>query len=87
MNAISVFLVLTLNKGDGYTGNVIAVCRMNGMTAQQAFDYVGKLLDDRYRRWEAAEARIPRWGYPTDVQVEKYVEGIKSVVRANLYWR
>ena len=60
---------------------------MDGMSAQEAFDYVGRLLEERYRRWEAAEARVPRWEHPTDMHVAKYIEGIKAVVRANLYWR
>lgn len=60
---------------------------MDGMTAQEAFQYVGGLLEDRYRRWEAAESHVPLWGDETDEQVAQYIEGIKSVVRANLYWR
>ncbi|KFH47455.1 Presilphiperfolan-8-beta-ol synthase-like protein [Hapsidospora chrysogenum ATCC 11550] len=73
-------------EGDGYTGNIVAACRMDGMSAQEAFDYVGRLLEERYRRWEAAEARVPHWEYPTNMHVAKYIEGIKAVVRANLYW-
>lgn len=61
---------------------------MDGMTAQEAFYHVGSLLEGRYRRWDIAEAKVPKWGDETiDLQVAKYIEGIKSVVRANLYWR
>ena len=60
---------------------------MSGMGAQEAFDYVGKLLDQRYQRWDAAESNLPSWGEIVDAQVQMYIEGIKGTVRANLYWR
>lgn len=66
---------------------MITVCRSNGMSAQKAFDTVGRLLEDRYRRWGEAEASVPRWGLETDREVRMYIEGIKCVVRANLNWR
>lgn len=77
---------------------MVAVCRMRGLTAQQAFDTVGELLATCYRRWDELEAilmtRDPAatqitWLEDTDMrdQVLQYVQGIKNVVRANLYWR
>lgn len=66
---------------------MVTACRLNGLSAQEAFDKVGKLLEDRYWRWDRAEASVPSWGEEADVQVRKYIEGIKCVVRANLNWR
>lgn len=57
------------------------------MSAQQAFDNVGRLLEEQFKRWDIAEASVPSWGEPIDSQVKKYIDGIKAVVRANLYWR
>ena len=66
---------------------MVALCRLKGMTAQEAFDQVGSLLQDRYQRWDVLETYIPSWGEVVDPEVEKYISGIKTVVRANLHWR
>ncbi|KAH6607017.1 putative pentalenene synthase, partial [Trichoderma cornu-damae] len=74
-------------QAEGVPHNMITVCRSSGMSAQKSFNTVGKLLKHRYRRWDKAEASVPSWGKEADLQVRKYIEGIKSVVRANLVWR
>ncbi|KAM0476118.1 hypothetical protein ACHAPX_006535 [Trichoderma viride] len=65
---------------------MVTVCCSNGMSPQKAFHTVGKLLEQRYHRWDEAEASVPSWGEETDGQVRKYIEGIKCVVKANLNW-
>lgn len=60
---------------------------MNGMLAQEAFDMVGELLEERYQRWNVVEGQVPSWGKEVDVQVQRYIEAIECVVNANLYWR
>jgi hypothetical protein len=45
------------------------------------------MLSSRYRDWYLALAELPSWGEDVDVQVQEYVEGVRSVVRANLGWR
>lgn len=57
------------------------------MSAQEAFDAAGELLESRYIRWEKAERSVPSWGAKIDKQVRRYIDGIKAVVKANLYWR
>ena len=57
------------------------------MSAQQAFNAAGKLLDERYRRWDKIEASLPSWGDEIDYQVSRYIQGIKGVVQADLEWR
>lgn len=66
---------------------MVAVCRSNGMSPQKAFNTVGALLEQRYKRWDKAEAAVLSWGKEADLQVQKYIEGIKCVVKANLNWR
>ncbi|KAK2600054.1 hypothetical protein QQS21_005218 [Conoideocrella luteorostrata] len=70
----------------GEPDNIIATCRLMGMSAQQAFDVAGKLLEDRYHRWEVVEANVSKYNEQVDEQLSMYVEAIKAVVRANLYW-
>lgn len=74
-------------QNEGVPHNMVALCRMKGMPAQEAFDTVGELLQDRYQRWDIVEGQIRRWGEGIDAQVQRYIEGIKCVVKANLYWR
>lgn len=66
---------------------MVVVCRHHGMSAQEAFDTAGKLLEERYQRWEEVESSVPRWCAEIDAQVQRYIDGIKSVVKANLNWR
>jgi hypothetical protein len=54
---------------------------------QVAFDNVGKLLDDLYRRWYLALARLPSWGERVDAGVQQYIGSVRAVVLANLNWR
>lgn len=66
---------------------MVAICRINGMPAQQAFDCVNELLKDCYRDWFLAQANLPQWGEHVDFQVQKYIQGVQNVVLANLNWR
>ena len=67
--------------------NLVAICRINGMPAQQAFDHVNQLLKDCYHDWYLALAGLPQWGEQIDAQVQKYIQGVQDVVLANLNWR
>ncbi|KAI1112886.1 isoprenoid synthase domain-containing protein [Nemania sp. NC0429] len=73
-------------KGESVPHNMVAVARMSGLGAQEAFDHVGNMLDSRYERWEEAIREVPSWGEEMDKDVEKYIQGVADVVRANLYW-
>ena len=67
--------------------NLVAICRVNGMPAQQAFDRVNQMLQDRYRDWYLVLADLPQWGEKIDAQVQKYIQGVQDIVLANLHWR
>jgi hypothetical protein len=66
---------------------MVAICRLNGMTAQEAFDEVGSLLQSRFDRWEVVEDSLERSCWSNNENVQQYVTGIKSVVQANISWR
>ncbi|KAM0518962.1 hypothetical protein ACHAPE_003952 [Trichoderma viride] len=44
---------------EGVPHNMVTVCCSNGMSPQKAFNTVGKLLEQRYQRWDAVEASVP----------------------------
>ena len=54
------------------------------MSAQEAFDHLGSVLEKLYTRFDAAIAERSSWDEAVDVEVGKYVEGVKSCVKANL---
>ena len=74
-------------QSEGVPHNLVTVCRVAGMSAQEAIDHLGSLLDERYARWEVVVNGIPSWGEKVDGEVEKYIMGMKNVVRGTLYWR
>jgi hypothetical protein len=67
--------------------NMVAICRIDGKSAQEAFDQVGDLLTARYRRWDEVEAMFGVSELAACDETRKYVAGIKSVVQANISWR
>ncbi|KAI1175288.1 isoprenoid synthase domain-containing protein [Nemania sp. FL0916] len=73
-------------EGESVPHNLVAVARMRGLGAQEAFDYIGNMLDSRYERWKKATNAVPDWGEDVNGHVAKYIRGIADVVRANLNW-
>ena len=71
----------------GFNDNLVAICRLNGIPAQQAFDRVNSLLTERYRDWYLALADLPQWGERIDVEVQTYIQGVQNITLANLNWR
>ncbi|KXT18772.1 hypothetical protein AC579_8260 [Pseudocercospora musae] len=75
------------NKAEGVPHNVVAICRLRGLSAQQAFDHVGSMLDDRLARIESCIATRPQYVHrQLDHEAERYIEGVLNTIRANLYW-
>lgn len=66
---------------------MVATCRLSGMSAQQAFDRVNGLLLKCFRDWYIALSCLPNWGEKVDEHVQKYIQGVQDVSRANLNWR
>lgn len=79
--------MLIKSQEESVPHNLVAVARMGGLGAQEAFDYIGSMLDSRYERWEKAIGELPNWGEEVNRNAQKYIQGVADVVRANLYWR
>ncbi|KAF7192761.1 Cycloaraneosene synthase sdnA [Pseudocercospora fuligena] len=74
-------------EAEGVPHNVVAICRIRGLSAQQAFDHVGNMLDDRLARIESCIATRPQYeDRRLDHEAERYIEGVLNTIRANLYW-
>lgn len=66
--------------------NTVAVCRLQGMGAQEAVTFVGTEVSCRMAEFEEAVRKV---GESSGVYVEelmRYVRGIRDVIRANLWW-
>lgn len=66
---------------------MIAIFRINGLSAQEAYNEVSSLIDARFSAWENAMQTLPSWGYKIDWHVRQYIQGIQDIVQANLSWR
>ncbi len=76
-----------IQQASGGNHNLIALCREEGMTQQEAYNRAGELLKDRYRAWYIAQSELPQWGEEVDVQVQKYIKGCQDTILANMNWR
>lgn len=66
--------------------NILAMYRLDGMEAQEAIDHVGGLVEQRLRQFELLIGELPSWTPEVDEKVRQYVDVVKNVVKANLYW-
>lgn len=73
-------------EAEGVSHNLVAVCRMNGLSAQDAIDQVGHLIRMRHDSFNKAVQCLPQWDAAIDLEVSRYVAAIRNVVKANLYW-
>lgn len=66
---------------------MVAVCRMNGAAAQEAFDEIASMVDARFGLWNESIEALPSCGGEGNTQLRLYVQGIENIVQANLSWR
>lgn len=66
---------------------MVAICRINGVSAQDAFDEIASMIDMRFEDWNVVLKTLPSWGGEIDAQVHLYIQGIQNIVQANLSWR
>lgn len=67
--------------------NIVHLFRNDGFSQQEAYNKVGDLLNQRYRRWYIAHSELPLWGEEVDAQVQLYLKGCQDVILGNLNWR
>jgi hypothetical protein len=73
-------------ESEGVPHNIIAAYRESGKTAQEAVDLVGADIERRSSLLERAIEEVSSWDSPWQNESMRYVQGVRDVIRANLYW-
>ncbi|KAK0894514.1 hypothetical protein LTR02_012248 [Friedmanniomyces endolithicus] len=75
-------------EAEGVPHNMVAACRANGMTAQEAVDYIAREIDTLHDKLEhAAKELFSHYRFhELSGQLHRCACGIRSVIKANLYW-
>ena len=79
-------VLIDMTQKDGVDQNLVALYGRQGLTPQEAYDKTDTLLKARYRQWYLAQADLPQWGEAIDKQVQRYVQGLQDIAKANLHW-
>ncbi|KAM0703982.1 hypothetical protein Q7P35_008988 [Cladosporium inversicolor] len=71
---------------EGVVHNTVAVCRLQGMGAQEAVTFIGTEVSCRMAEFEEAVQKLEgsSWEYANELL--RYVQGIRDVIKANLWW-
>ncbi|KAF2103158.1 terpenoid synthase [Rhizodiscina lignyota] len=74
-------------EGPDHMYNTTAFLKKSrGLSTQEAFDEIGLLLDERFKKWDSLMATLPSWGEENDRQVQLYLDGVKGHVSSNTNW-
>jgi hypothetical protein len=70
---------------EGFNNNVISICRMRGMSAQDAHDYIGQLIEEQAQEWDLTRAAVPIFGETVDLELERYIQRIVNCSLASVH--
>ncbi|OHE93161.1 hypothetical protein CORC01_11573 [Colletotrichum orchidophilum] len=70
----------------GVEHNLIALLKSRGYSTQEAIDEIGDMIDECYRDWYLALAKMPVCGENIDREVIRYLQGCRNVALGNLHW-
>lgn len=71
---------------EGVPHNIIAAYRGNGKNAQEAVDLVRNEIEKRSLLLDLAIEQVASWETPWTRECMRYVQGVRDVIKANLYW-
>jgi len=71
---------------EGVIHNTVAVCRLQGMSAQDAVTFVGTEVSCRMAEFEETVRELQKSKYGRADELMRYVQGIRDVIKANLWW-
>ncbi|KAI0072940.1 terpenoid synthase [Panus rudis PR-1116 ss-1] len=72
------------SKGD--THNMIVVMMRQGLSLQEAVDFVGDLCKESIDRFIEDRKNLPSWGEEIDRQVQIYADGLADWIVGSLHW-
>ncbi|KAJ0420838.1 pentalenene synthase [Aspergillus carlsbadensis] len=70
----------------GAIHNIVIIFRERGLTQQEAYGEVDKLIQKRLRDWHLAMHQLPFYGEELDIQVQKFIQACQEVAVGNLHW-
>jgi len=73
-------------KTEGVPHNLVAALRSMGMTDQEAVDSIAGEVKRRLLHFDEATTRAIVLETVWHDDIVMYVEGVKNVIKANLYW-
>lgn len=71
---------------EGVAHNTVAVCRLQGMGAQEAVTFIGTEVSCRMVEFEEAVRKLEESSCEYADELMRYVQGIRDVIKANLWW-
>jgi hypothetical protein len=71
---------------EGVVHNTVAVCRLQGMSAQEAVTFIGTEVSCRMAEFEEAVRKLQESNHGRLDELMRYVRGIRDVIKANLWW-
>jgi hypothetical protein len=71
---------------EGVIHNTVAVCRLQGMSAQDAVTFVGTQVSCRIAEFEETVRSLQQSRCGRADELLRYVQGIRDVIKANLWW-
>ncbi|EPQ52189.1 terpenoid synthase [Gloeophyllum trabeum ATCC 11539] len=76
-----------VEQARGDTHNmIVVVMREQGMSLQEAFDFVGMMCKQSIDRFIADRDNLPSWGPEIDRQIDVYVDGLANWIVGSLHW-
>ena len=61
--------------------NTVAVCRINGSSAQKAFDDISVMISARFAAWDQTVNMLPTWGKDVDAKSTNTSRAFKTLFR------
>jgi len=66
--------------------NTVMACRLHGMGAQEAMNFVGEEASRRIELFAETVTNLRQFDLVALDEVMRYVKGIEDLIKANLYW-
>ncbi|KAL8794606.1 MAG: hypothetical protein Q9195_002802 [Heterodermia aff. obscurata] len=80
-------ILMVLPQALGVDHNLITLVQRQGGTVQDGVDKVGEIIENCYKQWYAALAKMPIWGEGIDREVLRFLDCCRNIPLGNVHWR